>query len=25
VHGWEGRDVAEQVLQEARDRFRATD
>jgi inorganic pyrophosphatase len=25
VHGWEGREVAEQVLQEARDRFRATD
>jgi inorganic pyrophosphatase len=25
VHGWEGRDVAEQVLQEARDRFRAAD
>jgi inorganic pyrophosphatase len=25
VHGWEGRAVAEQVLQEARDRFRATD
>jgi inorganic pyrophosphatase len=25
VHGWECRGVAEQVLQEARDRFRATD
>jgi inorganic pyrophosphatase len=25
VHGWEGRDVAHQVLREARDRFHATD